>query len=151
MNDIEKLEEEYGLKFFKKMFSNRYNFVNFIRYTKYSIGKKFTRKRKVQDLTVQEAKEKYDRGDLVFLDVREPSDYESANIKGSINMEVGKIKKNLTQLPGDKEIGVLCYGGGVSQVVVKLLLKKGFHNSKNIKGGMIRWALEIDQDLLGLL
>jgi hypothetical protein len=42
MNDLDsiekqKFEDEYALTFFKKMFTNRHNFGNFLRYMKYSI------------------------------------------------------------------------------------------------------------------
>jgi rhodanese-related sulfurtransferase len=98
----------------------------------------------------EEAKEKYDKGELFFVDVRDAPDFESVHIEGSINLGISKLNKNLNLIPKDKEVAVLCYGGGLSQAAVKTLLKKGY-NAKNLKGGMIRWALYINTDFLELL
>ncbi len=146
----QKFENEYALTFFRKMFTNRYNFGNFLRYTKYSIWSIFFRRWKVEDITVEEASEKYSKGELFFVDVRDTTDFESVHIEGSINLKINKIEKNLDLIPKDKEIAVLCYGGGVSQAAVKTLLKKGY-NAKNLKGGMVRWALDVNTEFLELL
>ena len=152
LDSIEKqqFEDEYALTFFKKMFTSRSHFGNFLRLTKYSIWSIFFRKWKVEDITVEEASEKYDKGELFFVDVREAPDFESVHIEGSINLKISKIKRELDLIPKDKEIAVLCYGGGVSQAAVKTLLKKGY-NAKNLKGGMVRWALDVNTDFLEFL
>jgi rhodanese-related sulfurtransferase len=38
----------------------------------------------------------------------------------------------------------------VSQAAVKTLLKKGY-KAKNLKGGMVRWALDVNTDFLEFL
>jgi rhodanese-related sulfurtransferase len=134
--------------FSNKNLSNKYIISSFSIYLKYKITRMFRLGSPIQDITVQEAKEKYDRGELVFLDLRAN---ERARIEGSIILETQNISKNLSLLPRDKIIVVMCWGGGLSATVTKMLVKKGFANTRNLKGGMTRWALDIDNDLLDLL
>ncbi|OLS22282.1 MAG: Thiosulfate sulfurtransferase PspE precursor [Candidatus Heimdallarchaeota archaeon LC_3] len=124
-----------------------YFFLYFPMYAKYSIARKFGQKGGVEDISVQEAKEEYDRANLIILDLRFKETYDKGHIEGSINLEAQDVKKNLALLPRDKTIAVMCWGGGLSQAVTKMLLKKGFTNARNLKGGMTSWALEVDSEL----
>lgn len=102
----------------------------------------------IPTLSVFEAFEKWEQGDYVVLDVRGSGDYESVHVEGSIHIEFTEVMANLSLLPRNKEIGVLCYGGGASEYITKLLLEQGFSDVANIEGGIIRWALDVDEALL---
>lgn len=102
----------------------------------------------VEDIMVQKAKFHFDLGDLVILDIRFKENYDNGHIEGSIYLEVHNIKNNLNLLPKDKIIAVMCWGGGLSKAVTKMLLKKGFTNARNLKGGLVQWATDIDNELL---
>lgn len=105
----------------------------------------------VPSITVFEAKGKIDSGDNFYIiDVRSKDDFESAHIQGSRQMTIFEFEKEETfdSLPKDVEIGVICYGGGASMSITQMLINKGF-NAKNITGGIIRYALDVDTDLLG--
>ena len=69
-------------------------------------------------------------------------------IEGSINFPLFD-ENDMSTLPLDKEIVVMCYGGGASLTVAKKLIENGF-NAKNVKGGIMRYALDVDTDLLAL-
>ena len=105
----------------------------------------------VPQMTVFDVKKELDKNDLFILDIRDQSDFKSANIEGSVQMDLFDVLDNLTELPKDKKIGVLCYGGGASMTVAQMLIDNGFDNVKNIKGGIIRYALDVDDELLGQL
>ena len=102
-------------------------------------------------MTVFEAKELLDKGELVILDVRGKKDYDTCHIEGSILIDLFLVLDNLESLPRDKKIGVICYGGGASNTVAQLLLDRGFINVRNITGGIIRYALDGDESLLAEL
>ena len=100
-------------------------------------------------LTVFEAKEHLDKGELVIVDVRSIKDFENAHIDGAIHMDLFNVLDNISKLPKDKIIGILCYGGGASLTVTQMLLDREVTNARNIKGGIIRYALDLDDSLLG--
>ncbi|MEO8356937.1 MAG: aminotransferase class V-fold PLP-dependent enzyme [Chloroflexota bacterium] len=75
-----------------------------------------------------------------ILDVRPPDD--RSKFKGLPNShEVSpfSVEKYLDQFPRDKQILVVCPGGGLSFMVAYYLKKKGFKNISNLRGGLDGW------------
>ena len=105
----------------------------------------------VPQMDVFDVKDRLANNDLFILDIRSQKDFESAHIGGSIQMDLFTILDHLDDIPKDKIIGVLCYGGGASLTVAQMLIERGFNKVKNIKGGIIRYALDVDDSLLGNL
>lgn len=105
----------------------------------------------VPTITVFEAEKMLAAGKFVILDVRGFGDYEIMHIGGSIHIEFTEVFENLGKIPRDKSIGVICYGGGASEYITQLLLEDGYSDVSNIKGGIIRWALDINDSLLEYL
>lgn len=102
-------------------------------------------------ITVNEAEKMMKSGDFIILDVRSKGDYEDVHIWDSIHIEFTDVLDNLDLIPRDKDIGVICYGGGASEFITQKLLEQGYPSVMNIKGGIIRWALDIDDSLLEYL
>ena len=104
----------------------------------------------VPSMTVFEAKEKIDKNALYVIDVRSEGDFANAHIEGSRQMTIFEFEDEsiYDSFPKDGEIGVLCYGGGASMTITQMLVNKGF-DAKNIEGGIIRYALDVDTKLLG--
>ena len=101
----------------------------------------------ITDMTVEELKAKLDRKeDFVFLDVREPFEYEIARIPGTQLIPLGQLESRLAELETckDKEIVAHCKLGGRSRRALELLKSKGFKHLKNVSGGIDAWALRID-------
>lgn len=73
------------------------------------------------------------------------------HIWDSIHIEFPDILDNLDQIPKNKDIGVICYGGGASEYITQLLLANEYPSVMNIKGGIIRWALDVDDSFLEYL
>ena len=46
------------------------------------------------------------KGDVVFLDVRQPNEYEKGHIPGAKLIPVGQLDKRLDELPRDKPLVV---------------------------------------------
>jgi len=98
----------------------------------------------VPEITVEELKQKIDKGeDINVLDVREPHEYEVANI-GVRLIPLGELPQRLAELEQDDILAIHCKTGARSARAVKLLQDAGFQNVYNVKGGITAWSEEID-------
>ncbi|HKH11289.1 MAG TPA: molybdopterin-synthase adenylyltransferase MoeB [Rubrobacter sp.] len=98
----------------------------------------------VPEITVQELKQKMDDGeDINVLDVREPHEYEVANI-GVKLVPLGELPRRLAEFDQNENFAIHCKTGGRSAKAVKLLQDAGFGNVYNVKGGITAWSEEID-------
>ncbi len=98
----------------------------------------------IPQMTVKELKQRLDAGEDVFvLDVREPYEYQIANI-GAKLIPQNDVPKRLSELDRDREIVVHCRSGQRSQRIAEFLVKQGYPNVKNLAGGILAWADEID-------
>ena len=98
----------------------------------------------VPEITVTELKQKMDSGeDVNVLDVREPHEYEVANI-GVKLIPLGELPQRLAELDQSENFAIHCKSGARSAKAVKLLQDAGFQNVYNVKGGITAWSEEID-------
>jgi molybdopterin/thiamine biosynthesis adenylyltransferase/rhodanese-related sulfurtransferase len=98
----------------------------------------------VPEITVRELKQKMDAGeDINVLDVREPHEYEVANI-GVKLVPLGELPRRLAEFDQNENFAIHCKTGGRSAKAVKLLQDAGFENVYNVKGGITAWSEEID-------
>ena len=98
----------------------------------------------VPQLTVHELKHKLDAGeDVLVLDVREPYEYQIANIGGKL-IPQNEVPQRLAEIPRDREIVVQCLSGGRSQRVAEFLVQSGYDKVANLAGGIRAWSAEID-------
>jgi glyoxylase-like metal-dependent hydrolase (beta-lactamase superfamily II) len=75
----------------------------------------------------------------LILDVREPDEYKTWHIQGSINIPLGELYSKIDTLPQDKEILVICASGNRSSHGCHILDELGF-NVINVDGGMNAWG-----------
>jgi len=98
----------------------------------------------VPEITVKELKQKMDDGEPIsVLDVREPHEYEVANI-GVKLVPLGELPRRLAEFDQNENFAIHCKTGGRSAKAVKLLQDAGFGNVYNVKGGITAWSEEID-------
>lgn len=93
------------------------------------------------DITVQELKERLDKGEtLNLIDVREPNEYEADNI-GATLIPLGDLPYRLDELDGlqDEEVIVHCRSGSRSAMAQTILEQNGFNNVRNVTGGMLAY------------
>jgi len=96
------------------------------------------------EITVEELKSRIDLGDdLYILDVREPNEYEIANLGGHL-IPLSELPDRVSELDPYKEIVVHCKSGGRSARAVRFLQNAGFKKAKNLAGGIDAWAQRID-------
>ena len=74
--------------------------------------------------------------DKVFIDVRTPAEYKGRNIQQFKNIPLGS---DLSTLPKDKEIVVICQSGMRSAQACNQLKKMGYEKVTNVRGGMSAW------------
>lgn len=98
----------------------------------------------IPQMTVTELKQRRDAGeDLFVLDVREPYEYQIANIGGTL-IPMNDVPQRLAEIDRNREIVVQCRSGGRSQRVAEFLAGQGYPNVKNLAGGILAWADQID-------
>lgn len=103
----------------------------------------------MQEITVSELKKMMDEGvDFQLIDVREPHEYEFANIQGEL-IPLNTITEHLDKISRDKPVVMQCRSGGRSGQAIKLIQAKdaSFTNLHNLKGGIIAWSDEIDNTI----
>lgn len=91
------------------------------------------------DITVQQAKEMIDSGDVLILDVRTQEEYDAGHIRNSTLIPVQVLDKRWNELPRDKKILVYCRSGHRSLQASEILVNNGFKEIYNMKGGIMEW------------
>ncbi|MBL7647836.1 MAG: rhodanese-like domain-containing protein [Candidatus Hydrogenedentes bacterium] len=97
--------------------------------------------------TVQELKEKRDRGDeFVLLDVREAEELTIAAIAGASHVPLGDLPMRAPELSAwkDREVICMCHHGMRSARAQQILQNAGFTNVRNLTGGIHAWSVLID-------
>ncbi|MEB3275083.1 MAG: molybdopterin-synthase adenylyltransferase MoeB [Prochlorothrix sp.] len=105
------------------------------------------------EMTVQELKTLIDSGDqdFVLLDVRNPHEYEIAQIPGSVlvplsDIENGKGVEQVKELLNGHKLIAHCKMGGRSAKALAILQDNGITGT-NVKGGITAWSREIDSSV----
>jgi sulfur-carrier protein adenylyltransferase/sulfurtransferase len=74
-----------------------------------------------------------------LIDVREPYEYEEANLGGTL-IPLATIPEKMDSIRTDVDVYFLCRSGMRSQTAIKALQsKQDFNNLYNIKGGILAW------------
>jgi len=98
----------------------------------------------IPQISVKELKRRMDAGeDLFILDVREPFEYQIANIGGKL-MPQNDVPRRLAEIDRDREIIVQCKSGGRSQRIAEFLKQAGYAKVSNLAGGILAWSDQID-------
>ncbi len=101
----------------------------------------------VPEISVTELSELRDGDTSPFvLDVRQPDEYEAANIGGTL-IPLGELPGRMDELSehqNDERIVVHCRSGGRSAQAVEMLHAAGYTNAVNLAGGIHAWSDQID-------
>ena len=103
----------------------------------------------IQNISVDEAKEKLNDPNVQFIDVRDKNSFESETIGNAVNLERGllefyladgsPLENEMFKQNPDKEYIVFCGLGGQSTLATKTMQDMGIKNVKNMTGGMTAW------------
>lgn len=103
----------------------------------------------MSDITVTELHTRLSNNEKVnLIDVREPLEHDMANIGGML-IPLADLPNQLEQIEAlkDEEIIVYCRSGNRSSMACQFLRNQGFTNVRNMTGGIMLWAREIDPSL----
>jgi len=97
---------------------------------------------KVTEIAPAEAKAEFDRENAVFLDCREPSEYESGHIPGAINIPSGLMESEISDRVPDNAARIImyCRTGVRANSACLTVESMGFRNVVNIQGGWKAWS-----------
>ncbi len=90
----------------------------------------------VRSITAKQLKEELQDFDKVLIDVRTPQEFKKRRIEGFENYPLGT---DLSNLPKDKEIIIICQSGLRSLKAAKQLKKLGYEHVTNVRGGLSRY------------
>jgi molybdopterin/thiamine biosynthesis adenylyltransferase/rhodanese-related sulfurtransferase len=101
----------------------------------------------VPQIGPEELKRRQTAGEDVFvLDVREPHEYQIANIGGHL-IPLNDLPKRIGELDREKNIVVQCKSGGRSQRGAEFLQQQGFTHVENLAGGITAWSEKVDPSI----
>jgi|SRR6185437_6850097 len=101
----------------------------------------------MNEITVTELKKLIDcKANFQLIDVREPSEYDAANIQGQL-IPLATVPQNQDKIAKDKQVVIMCRSGNRSGQAVRFLENLGFENLYNLKGGILAYKAEIDPTL----
>jgi molybdopterin/thiamine biosynthesis adenylyltransferase/rhodanese-related sulfurtransferase len=98
----------------------------------------------IPQISAKDLKRRMDAGDdFLLLDVREPFEYQIANLGGKL-IPQGEVPARLAEIDRERDIVVHCRSGARSQRMAEFLAQQGYTKVANLAGGILAWADEID-------
>ena len=102
----------------------------------------------VVEVTVTQLQQELSAGrDLVVLDVRNPYEIDICRLEGSVVIPLPVLMNRVDELDPEKEMVVYCRSGVRSATAIRQLQGRGFSKMRNLKGGILAWAEEIDPSM----
>jgi sulfur-carrier protein adenylyltransferase/sulfurtransferase len=98
----------------------------------------------IPQISAIDLKKRLDKKDDIFvLDVREPHEYQIANL-GAKLIPLNDLPARAGELDKDAEIIIHCKSGGRSQKASEFLAQNGFKKVWNLAGGITAWSNDVD-------
>jgi hydroxyacylglutathione hydrolase len=93
-----------------------------------------------ESISVTEAKDRYDNGEILLVDTRLKSEWDQGHIKCTVHIPAPDVKRRYGELIGDKPVAFICNSGNRSLLAASLMLNKtGIKNVINVIGGTTAW------------
>lgn len=102
----------------------------------------------IKQLSATDLKTKLDHKVPIFLlDVREPHEFNYAQIAGSVLIPLNQIPQRINELNKAQETVVICHHGMRSQQAATYLEQAGFKDVANLRGGIDAWSCQCDHSV----
>lgn len=77
----------------------------------------------------------------LFVDVREQSelDAEAYDVADLLHIPLDELECRFTEIPRDRDVVLVCRGGGRSLHALHFLIGQGYVNAVNMKQGILGW------------
>ncbi len=92
------------------------------------------------NIDVTQAASLLNNPDVVFVDVREQSEYDAGHIPGVKLIPLGSVPDRMSEIPKDKTVVAVCRSGNRSAQATDFLRQQGYTNVHNMTGGMNDWT-----------
>jgi len=80
-----------------------------------------------------------------LVDVREPWEFATTSIEGSLPMPMGEVPTRAQkELDVDEWLVIVCHHGVRSMNVTAWLRRQGFEKAQSLRGGIDAWSVEVD-------
>lgn len=100
-------------------------------------------KSRIGEIGVKDARALVGRSDVVFLDVREPQEYNLGKIPGAVTISRGNLEKNVEGLVArDSSVVVYCANGNRSAFAADVMNVMGYSNVRSLREGFSGWVAE---------
>lgn len=97
------------------------------------------------ELSAPEAAALLKDGKTRLIDVREPWEFSTAHVEGSILIPMGDIPARAHQeLDPEEHLVLMCHHGMRSMNVAVWLRNQGFEQAQSLRGGIDAWSAEVD-------
>ena len=98
-------------------------------------------KQRIRQVTPKEAQQMQGEGDVAFLDVREPNEWNLGHVPGAVHIPRGTLETSIEQrLPRDRQIVIYCASGNRSALAADTLQQMGYRNVSSLAGGWRDWV-----------
>ena len=75
----------------------------------------------------------------LIVDVREPNEFASERIEGSVLIPLSQFPDRHGELPKDRPLVMQCHSGSRSSSATMFLLSRGWTDVRNLDGGIAAW------------
>jgi rhodanese-related sulfurtransferase len=98
-------------------------------------------KARIDEITPENALAESEKGNVVFLDVREPNEWNLGHVPGAVHLPRGQIENRIEQLVDrDARVIVYCGGGSRSALATDTLRQLGYDKASSMKAGFRGWV-----------
>ena len=91
-------------------------------------------------ISVEEAKEMIDNGDVQLVDTREPHEHAEGHAPGALNIPHMSTLPRVAELATDRPILFICKSGNRSAVAAEFAATMGLTELFNVEGGHDDWV-----------
>lgn len=97
----------------------------------------------VKRTTVQELRELLvdSRNSALFVDVREPEEFEKSRIDGMVNIPLSQLFVHWQELQNAPQVYFFCQRGNRSLLALKTARRLGLSNASDVEGGILAWNM----------
>lgn len=106
-------------------------------------------KKTIPQIDVEAAKARLDKGDALFVDVRDPHSFASAHIPGALHLTDETVEEFVAKGDRAKTVIVYCYHGNSSLGGAAFLLEQGFADVFSMAGGFEAWRGVFEHEARG--
>ena len=94
----------------------------------------------VVEIAPSDAHELARTGGATLVDIREPWEWETGSAADARRIAMGALRTQLSALPTDRPVLLICASGNRSRVAAEYLAAQGF-DARSVTGGTAAWGL----------